>query len=84
VERDRDRPVVKRRYVIRDLRPVRERAPAAAAARPVDREKSREERIAEAAYYIAERRAFRGDPVRDWLEAEREIDSSSNVPEEKE
>jgi hypothetical protein len=31
--------------------------------------------IAEAAYYRAQRRGFRGDPVRDWTEAEAEIDS---------
>ena len=31
--------------------------------------------IAEAAYYRAQRRGFRGDPVRDWTEAEAEIDA---------
>jgi hypothetical protein len=31
--------------------------------------------IAEAAYYRAQRRGFRGDPVRDWAEAEAEIDA---------
>jgi hypothetical protein len=31
--------------------------------------------VAEAAYYIAEHRDFRGgDPAADWLQAEREID----------
>jgi hypothetical protein len=30
--------------------------------------------IAEAAYRRAERRGFAGDPLSDWLEAEREID----------
>lgn len=31
--------------------------------------------IAEAAYYRAERRRFQnGNPIQDWLEAEREID----------
>jgi hypothetical protein len=31
--------------------------------------------IAEAAYYRAQRRGFHGDPVRDWTEAEAEIDA---------
>jgi hypothetical protein len=31
--------------------------------------------VAEAAYYKAQRRGFRGDPVRDWTEAEAEIDA---------
>ncbi len=31
--------------------------------------------IAEAAYYRAERSGFMGDPVRDWIEAEREINA---------
>jgi len=36
----------------------------------------RESMIAEAAYYLAERRGFDGgDPVADWLEAEAEIDA---------
>jgi len=36
----------------------------------------REGMIAEAAYYLAERRGFEGgDPVADWLEAEAEIDA---------
>jgi hypothetical protein len=36
----------------------------------------REHMIAEAAYYLAEHRHFKGgDPVRDWLQAQREIDS---------
>ena len=36
----------------------------------------REGMIAEAAYYLAERRGFDGgDPVADWLEAEAEIDA---------
>ena len=35
----------------------------------------REHMIAEAAYYLAEHRGFQGgDPVRDWLQAEAEID----------
>jgi len=33
--------------------------------------------IAETAYYLAERRAFQGgDPVRDWLDAEAQIDEA--------
>ncbi len=36
----------------------------------------RQRMIAEAAYYRAERRGFvAGDPMRDWLEAEAEIDA---------
>jgi hypothetical protein len=31
--------------------------------------------IAEAAYYRAQRRGYHGDPVRDWTEAEAEIDA---------
>jgi hypothetical protein len=31
--------------------------------------------IAEAAYYRAERHSFMGDPVQDWIEAEREINT---------
>ncbi|MGE5027642.1 MAG: DUF2934 domain-containing protein [Betaproteobacteria bacterium] len=30
--------------------------------------------IAEAAYYHAERRGFQGDPVKDWVAAEKEIE----------
>jgi hypothetical protein len=37
----------------------------------------RHRRIAEAAYFKAERRGFQGgSPVRDWLEAEAEIDAT--------
>ena len=40
---------------------------------------SREQRIAEAAYFIAESRGFRGDhALDDWLQAEAEI--KANVP----
>lgn len=35
----------------------------------------RRDRIAKAAYFLAERTGFRSDPVQNWLEAEREIDS---------
>jgi hypothetical protein len=35
----------------------------------------RQRMIEEAAYYKAERRGFNGDPVRDWCEAEAEIDA---------
>lgn len=35
----------------------------------------REHMIAEAAYYLAEQRGFHdGDPLQDWLDAEKEID----------
>jgi hypothetical protein len=38
-------------------------------------QQDRERRIAEAAYYLAERRNFQGgDPVQDWLTAEKQID----------
>ena len=38
-------------------------------------QEQREHMIAEAAYYIAEHRQFQGgDPIRDWLQAEDEID----------
>jgi predicted RNase H-like nuclease (RuvC/YqgF family) len=33
--------------------------------------------VAEAAYYRAEKRGFRGDPLADWIEAEKEIESGS-------
>jgi hypothetical protein len=37
-------------------------------------EEARQAMIAEAAYYIAEKRGFQGgDPVSDWLAAQREI-----------
>lgn len=42
---------------------------------------TREQMIAEAAYYRAEGRGFaEGDPFLDWLDAEREIDALLNVP----
>jgi hypothetical protein len=84
----------KRRYLIRELpaatAPVYEEGEATPAVAipaserrdaplPAGRSKSREEMIAEAAYYRASRRGFApGDPVRDWLEAEREIDALSS------
>lgn len=37
----------------------------------------RRKMVAEAAYYRAEKRGFRGDPVADWIEAEKEIASGS-------
>jgi len=53
--------------------------PAAAAERPGRGALSQEERrrmIAESAYYRAQRRGFHaGDPNRDWIEAEAEIDA---------
>lgn len=40
----------------------------------------REHMIAEAAYYMAEHRHFQGgDPMRDWLQAQKEIDSKLKV-----
>lgn len=42
---------------------------------------SREARIAEAAYWRAERRGFQaGHELDDWLEAEKEVDSKSGAP----
>lgn len=39
-------------------------------------QEQREHMIAEAAYYMAEHRHFQsGDPLRDWLQAQAEIDS---------
>jgi hypothetical protein len=71
---------VKRRYLIREL-PVE--GPPARAERAVAPDTTRFERIAEAAYYIAERRGFApGDPVRDWLEAERAIDADTSISED--
>ncbi len=56
----------------------RKKNPSAGSETPQDVEASnapREDMIAVAAYYLAERRHFQGgDPVRDWLEAESEID----------
>lgn len=41
----------------------------------------RHHRIAEAAYFRAERRGFQGGcPIQDWLEAEREIDRQHSQP----
>lgn len=51
-----------------------ETATAAAPTRAVSVEE-RQRRIAEAAYYLAERSGFRGDPGRYWLLAEAEIDA---------
>lgn len=44
----------------------------------------RRQMIAEAAYYRAEKRSFKGgDPVTDWIEAEKEIESGSGDPNER-
>jgi len=81
-DRTSGRPGGKRTYVIRELRREVAREPVAAAPRPDPApqppppRKTRGEMIAEAAYYRAQRRGFApGDPVADWLEAEREIDA---------
>lgn len=43
-------------------------------------EEQRNHMIAEAAYNMAEHRHFQGgDPIRDWLQAQMEIDSKSKV-----
>jgi hypothetical protein len=44
----------------------------------------RHQMVAEAAYFRAERRGFRGDAVRDWCEAEVEIDARLRALEESE
>lgn len=36
--------------------------------------------IAEAAYYLAEKRGFAGDSVNDWVEAEKAIDAAVGAP----
>lgn len=46
---------------------------------------ARRQRIERAAYYRAEKRGFSGgDPVKDWLEAEREIDTLFQQPDDAE
>lgn len=56
------------------------KAPARRARKPAPTpEHERHRRIAEAAYYLAERRGFRGgDPVQDWLVAEAQIDQGGD------
>ena len=59
-----------------DSKPVNKTVPADTAAR-MGNGQDREEMIAIAAYYLAERRGFdESDPTQDWLDAEYEIDSS--------
>lgn len=59
-----------------DSKPVNKTAQAGAAVRTGNGQ-DREEMIAIAAYYLAERRGFdESDPTQDWLDAEYEIDSS--------
>jgi Protein of unknown function (DUF2934) len=59
-----------------DSKPVNKTVPAGAAVRTGNGQ-DREEMIAIAAYYLAERRGFdESDPTQDWLDAEYEIDSS--------
>jgi hypothetical protein len=45
----------------------------AVAAKRIVSDEQRYRMIAEAAYYRAESRHFKSDPVRDWIEAERDI-----------
>jgi hypothetical protein len=54
-------------------RPAASLTPAAPRAAVSAEERRR--MISEAAYFRAQRRGFRGDPVRDWAEAEAEIDA---------
>ena len=59
-----------------DSKPVNKTVPTATAVRTGNGQ-DREEMIAIAAYYLAERRGFdESDPTQDWLDAEYEIDSS--------
>jgi hypothetical protein len=59
-----------------DSKPVNKTIPAGTAVRTGNGQ-DREEMIAIAAYYLAERRGFdESDPTQDWLDAEYEIDSS--------
>jgi hypothetical protein len=52
-------------------RPARKRAP-----KPVFTESDRRRMVAEAAYYLAEKRGFApGDPMEDWIAAEAQIDA---------
>lgn len=50
--------------------------PAPSADRPIVMisDEQRYRMVAEAAYYRAERNAFKSDPVRDWIEAEHDIE----------
>lgn len=58
------------------IAPQRERPKSATGAKPSPlTPEERHRMIAEAAYYLAEKRRFKGgDPFLDWLEAERAID----------
>ena len=59
-----------------DSKPVNKTVPAGTAVRTGNGQ-DRDEMIAIAAYYLAERRGFdESDPTQDWLDAEYEIDSS--------
>jgi hypothetical protein len=59
-----------------DSKPVNKTVPAGTAVRTGNGQ-DREEMIAIAAYYLAERRGFdESDPTQNWLDAEYEIDSS--------
>jgi len=49
------------------------KAPAKKPAKVVVSDEQRYRMIAEAAYYRAESRQFKSDPLRDWIEAERDI-----------
>lgn len=49
------------------------KAPAKKPAKVVISDEQRYRMIAEAAYYRAESRQFKSDPLRDWIEAERDI-----------
>jgi hypothetical protein len=58
-------------------RPVSKTLPISSKEVNIGNGQDREEMIAIAAYYLAERRGFNGgDPLQDWLVAESEIDTA--------
>jgi len=72
----RRRPGKKRQYLIREPLRRQEAGSGLDAPASIRDTRPRREWIAEAAYYRAEPRGFRGgDPAADWLAAEAEIDA---------
>jgi len=71
----KDRKTTRRKAAPKRAAAAAKATPEAPARRPVSAEE-RARMVAEAAYFRAQRRGFRnGDPVRDWAEAEAEIDA---------
>ena len=57
------------------------RAPSAIAPSSSPEQHDRQQRVAEAAYYLAERRGFQpGHEREDWLEAEKQVRATTNAP----